>query len=123
MEGPTGGWSVEQPQREEIGAAHCGKSGNTGEHRPPVRFPPTHCVNSGLICNSSIALRGIFLDNLHAALDAPTALNVTVPATRRREARRSSRPREYLTEGHRSIASTARYTALAPDRFKDFWKD
>ena len=25
--------------------------------------------------------------------------------------------------GHRSIASTARYTALAPDRFKDFWKD
>jgi integrase len=25
--------------------------------------------------------------------------------------------------GHRSIASTGRYTALAPDRFKDFWKD
>jgi type 1 fimbriae regulatory protein FimE len=25
--------------------------------------------------------------------------------------------------GHRSIASTARYTALAPDRFKGFWKD
>ena len=25
--------------------------------------------------------------------------------------------------GHRSIVSTARYTALAPDRFKDFWKD
>ena len=25
--------------------------------------------------------------------------------------------------GHRSIASTVRYTALAPDRFKDFWKD
>ena len=24
--------------------------------------------------------------------------------------------------GHRSIASTVRYTALAPDRFKDFWK-
>src|SRR5262249_35228275 len=25
--------------------------------------------------------------------------------------------------GHRSIASTVRYTALAPDQFKDFWKD
>jgi type 1 fimbriae regulatory protein FimB/type 1 fimbriae regulatory protein FimE len=25
--------------------------------------------------------------------------------------------------GHRSIASTVRYTALAPDRFKRFWKD
>jgi integrase len=25
--------------------------------------------------------------------------------------------------GHRSIASTVRYTALAPDRFKHFWKD
>jgi site-specific recombinase XerD len=25
--------------------------------------------------------------------------------------------------GHRSIASTVRYTALAPDRLKDFWKD
>src|SRR5262245_64360393 len=25
--------------------------------------------------------------------------------------------------GHRSIASTVRYTALVPDRFKDFWKD
>jgi integrase len=25
--------------------------------------------------------------------------------------------------GHRSIASTVRYTQLAPDRFKNFWKD
>jgi hypothetical protein len=25
--------------------------------------------------------------------------------------------------GHKSINSTVRYTALAPDRFKDFWKD
>ena len=25
--------------------------------------------------------------------------------------------------GHRSISSTVRYTALAPDRFKGFWKD
>jgi hypothetical protein len=25
--------------------------------------------------------------------------------------------------GHRSIMSTQRYTALAPDRFKRFWKD
>ena len=25
--------------------------------------------------------------------------------------------------GHRSIPSTVRYTALAPDRFKGFWKD
>src|SRR5262245_47515270 len=51
-----------------------------------------------MICNNLIALRGIFMDNLHAALDAPTALNVTVPMTRRRKVRRSNRPREYLTE-------------------------
>src|SRR5262245_33962081 len=25
--------------------------------------------------------------------------------------------------GHRNLQSTARYTALAPDRFKDFWQD
>jgi site-specific recombinase XerD len=25
--------------------------------------------------------------------------------------------------GHRSITSTALHTALAPDRFKDFWRD
>jgi hypothetical protein len=25
--------------------------------------------------------------------------------------------------GRRSIAATVRYTALAPDRFKHFWKD
>ena len=25
--------------------------------------------------------------------------------------------------GHKSINSTMRYTALAPDRFKGFWKD
>ena len=25
--------------------------------------------------------------------------------------------------GHRSIASTVRYTALAPDRFRNFWRD
>jgi hypothetical protein len=25
--------------------------------------------------------------------------------------------------GHQNLQSTARYTALAPDRFKDFWKD
>jgi hypothetical protein len=28
---------------------------------------------------------------------------------------------DYL--GHRSIASTVRYTALAPERFKHFWRD
>src|SRR5215472_1756099 len=38
------------------------------------------------------------MDNVQAALDAPTTLNVTVQATRRREVRRSSRSREYLTE-------------------------
>jgi integrase len=58
----------------------------------------TNCDNSGMICNSCIALRGIFMDNLEPALDAPMALNVTVQATPRREVRRSSRPREYLTE-------------------------
>ena len=25
--------------------------------------------------------------------------------------------------GHRNIQHTTRYTELAPDRFKDFWKD
>ena len=25
--------------------------------------------------------------------------------------------------GHKSITSTVRYTALAPDRFRNFWKD
>jgi type 1 fimbriae regulatory protein FimB/type 1 fimbriae regulatory protein FimE len=25
--------------------------------------------------------------------------------------------------GHRNLQSTARYTALAPDRFRDFWRD
>jgi len=25
--------------------------------------------------------------------------------------------------GHRSITSAAMYTALAPNRFKDFWRD
>jgi site-specific recombinase XerD len=25
--------------------------------------------------------------------------------------------------GHRSITNTAVYTALAPNRFKDFWRD
>ena len=25
--------------------------------------------------------------------------------------------------GHRNIQNTTRYTALAPDRFKGFWKD
>jgi type 1 fimbriae regulatory protein FimE len=25
--------------------------------------------------------------------------------------------------GHGSLQSTARYTALAPDRFKEFWRD
>ena len=38
------------------------------------------------------------MDYLHPELHAPTALNVTVAATRRRQVRRSARPREYLTE-------------------------
>jgi integrase len=48
--------------------------------------------------------------------------------------RSSARPRSLANDGqdtraiqhylgHRSIASTVRYTALAPDRFKHFWKD
>src|SRR3954454_11948880 len=63
--------------------------------RPSRRF---NCDTSAKICNSLTALRGICVDNPQAALDAPTALNVTVQATQRREVRRSSRPREYLTE-------------------------
>ena len=38
------------------------------------------------------------MDNLHPEPHAPTALNVTVAATRKRQVRRSARPREYLTE-------------------------
>jgi site-specific recombinase XerD len=30
-------------------------------------------------------------------------------------------PQAYL--GHRNIQNTTRYTALAPDRFKSFWRD
>jgi type 1 fimbriae regulatory protein FimB/type 1 fimbriae regulatory protein FimE len=37
------------------------------------------------------------MDNLHPEQHAPTALNVTVAATRKRQARHA-RPREYLTE-------------------------
>jgi hypothetical protein len=52
------------------------------------------CWERPQICNSRIALRGIFMDNLQAAMDAPTALNVTVQATRRShrciQARRSA---------------------------------
>jgi hypothetical protein len=35
--------------------------------------------------------------------------------------RAASRPLGWL--GHRSITSTAVYTALAPNRFKDFWRE
>src|SRR5262249_12892772 len=42
----------------------------------------------------SSVLRGIFMDNLQAAMDAPTALNVTVQTICRREVCRSSCPRE-----------------------------
>src|SRR5262245_44189967 len=38
------------------------------------------------------------MGNLQAALDAPTALNVTVQATRRREVRRSSRPKADMVD-------------------------
>jgi hypothetical protein len=29
----------------------------------------------------------------------------------------------FASVGHRSITSTAVYTALAPNRFKDFWRE
>ena len=38
-----------------------------------------------------------------------------------RSERATTAIQDYL--GHRSIASTVRYTALAPDRFKGFWRD
>ena len=38
------------------------------------------------------------MDYPHPDLHAPIALSVTVAATRRRQVRRSARPREYLTE-------------------------
>jgi hypothetical protein len=44
------------------------------------------------------AHRWISMDYLHSEPHAPIALNVTVAATRRRQVRRSARPREYLTE-------------------------
>jgi hypothetical protein len=34
-----------------------------------------------------------------------------------------SRSLRYIALGHRNLQSTARYTALAPDRFAKFWKD
>ena len=30
---------------------------------------------------------------------------------------------EYCDMGHKTIMHTVRYTEMAPDRFKDFWKD
>jgi len=51
-----------------------------------------------MICNSPSFAQVDFMDNLHSEPHAPTALNVTVAATRKRQVRRSARPREYLTE-------------------------
>ena len=76
------------------------------------------------------------MENLRLRKTASTSVNVTV----------GKRSREYLTDreverlieaandghdtpaiqaylGHRSIMSTVRYTALTPNRFKNFWKD
>ena len=63
-----------------------------------VVFPSTNCVNSAMYCNSPSCAQVDFMDYLHSEPHAPTALNVTVAATRRRQVRRSARPREYLTE-------------------------
>jgi hypothetical protein len=37
----------------------------------------------------------------------------------------ASRKRPFLQayRGHRNVQNTTRYTALAPDRFKGFWRD
>ena len=84
-----------------MGAISC--QGIAAEHvgcaaKDRRSFPSTNCVNSCMICNSQSRTGGFSWIIRIAALDAPIALNVTVQATRRREVRRSSRPREYLTE-------------------------
>jgi type 1 fimbriae regulatory protein FimB/type 1 fimbriae regulatory protein FimE len=40
---------------------------------------------------------------------------------KKRETRDMSAQMHYL--GHRNIQHTTRYTELAPDRFKNFWRD
>jgi integrase len=55
-----------------------------------------------------------FLISSHRA-----APQLRVQAGQRRQDTRAIQ--HYL--GHRSIASTVRYTKLAPDRFKGFWED
>jgi site-specific recombinase XerC len=76
--------------------------------------------------------------NSHLRVVTPTEILRTVLLKRGKNA--DLRTREHLTVdevealiddtraiqgwlGHRSITSTAVYTALAPNRFKDFWRD
>jgi hypothetical protein len=64
------------------------------------------------------------------ALQIATACGRFIPESRRtgrtvrskQPAAKSPAPRLGSIE-HRSITSTAVYTALAPNRFKDFWRD
>ena len=53
-----------------------------------VVFRSINCDTSDMYCNSRHAHRWIFMDNLHPEQHAPTALNVTVAATRKRQVRR-----------------------------------
>jgi integrase len=46
-----------------------------------------------------------------------------MPAALPSQTRGTIRGRFRDVQGHRSITSTAVYTALAPNRFKDFWRD
>jgi site-specific recombinase XerC len=106
-----------------------------------------------VICNSTNRREGCFRGKLAASRTGSTSVNVTVGKRSREylidreverliEAAKQNRSRHrdatailvayrdghdtraiqaYL--GHRSIMSTVRYTALTPNRFKNFWKD
>jgi len=61
----------------KIGADLLWQSGNTKQSAAGRSLSlSTNCDNSSMICNSGIALRGIFMGNLQAELDAPTAGSV-----------------------------------------------
>jgi hypothetical protein len=111
-----------------------------GASRPPaqkVAFSTTILMPTVIAADSSaeIATRIIVsrqvIQDSHNARRRPRSTNAQdrrPPHERRRAGPHAGcrEPKIPLREGwlgHRSITSTAVYTALAPNRFKDFWRD
>ena len=65
IEGPTGGWSVERAPTRRDRRGSLWQIPNTKlSTAAAVVFPSTNCINSNMICNSTIALRGIYTGSL-----------------------------------------------------------